>query len=79
MNNGFVNEVEFDFGPFFELLRQKGIGMKDLVAEDTISAAVLHRMMRNENITVATLACLMKRLGVKDVGKIVKLFIAHRA
>ncbi len=78
MEDHIINEVEFDFTPFFDLLDERDISQSSLIKRDIVSPAMLGRLRHNENITVATLGRLMNVLDVADSGKIVELSIHHR-
>ena len=59
--------IVFDYSPFFQLMKRKGISQSQLISRFNISPALLSRMARGRNMTLATMSYLMKTFGITDV------------
>ncbi len=67
------NEVQLNFEPFFELLKESGMSQNALKIDYEISGATLSRMKHGHNMTLASLGRLMKILGNGDLNRFVKI------
>ncbi len=67
------NEVQLDFEPFFELLKEQGISQNALKMKHDISGATLSRMKHRYNMTLASLGRLMKILDEEDLNRFVRI------
>ncbi len=59
--------IVFDYSPFFRLMKRKGISQSQLISRFNISPALLSRMARGRNMTLATMSYLMKIFNITDV------------
>ena len=59
--------IVFDYSPFFQPMKRKGISQSQLISRFNISPALLSRMARGRNMTLATMSYLMKTFGITDV------------
>ena len=59
--------VVFDYSPFFEALKRKGISQHQLIVTYGVSAMAVHRMVKKKNMTFSTAAQLMKIAGIDDI------------
>ena len=65
--------VVFDYSPFFEMMKRKGIPQSQLIRRFNVSPALLSRMAKRRNMTLATMSCLMKTFGITDVRDFVRI------
>ena len=65
--------IVFDYSPFFTLMKRKGISQNQLIKRYNISPALLSRMVKRRNMTLATMSCLMKIFDIRDVGDFVRI------
>ncbi len=65
--------IVFDYSPFFTLMKKKGISQNQLITRFNISPALLSRMAKRRNMTLATMSCLMKIFGIRTVEDFVRI------
>ena len=68
-----MRKIKFDYIPFFQTLKEKGISQNKLITEHEVSNALMDRLRHNKNMTMLTLVELMRILDITDVSKVVNI------
>ena len=74
-DNRISNEVEFDYGPFFDLLEKKDMTPYQLSVKEDIPYSIFIRMKEGGNLSLVTTVKLMKKTGIHDLNDMVKIMI----
>ena len=76
-DNDDLNEVVIDYENFFKTIRDKELSQNDLLRNYGIPMATMYRLRHNQNLTIQTLAQIMKLIHTDRIEDVVTIILNH--